>query len=254
MPYTAAGSTTQQDSRRFVASRKDRKWHALTAKAFKYHVRLLLLDLSVLSENQLLWSSLNADGASLLQVNALALVAGQVALLIVWSQIRERPTGVYVTARLLGLISALQIGLLSFLEHKRTIKPSDTLCYCLLAVLAADAIQARTLWLKSGHHNVAIVKTVNATSTLCLLILESWSKDALLFSSYRSAPKEMRIGIFDRAVFWWLTPLLKTGWLRVLEYPDLLALDHRLEVRMLTIVLKLKFRKGGYFQPYRLRC
>ena len=179
-------------------------------------------------------------------------MAGQVALLVVWSQIRERPTGISVTARLLGLISALQISLLSFLEHKRTIKPSDTLCYCLLAVLAADAIQARTLWLKSGHHNVAIVMTVNVTARLCLLILESWNKDALIFSSYGSAPKEMRIGIFDRAVFWWLTPLLRTGWLRVLEYSDLLALDHKLEVRTLTEAPKSKFGKGGSFRPSRL--
>lgn len=186
----------------------------------------------------------NTDSVTILQANAVALVAGQVASVVVWSITEKRNAGLYVTARIFGLISMSLIGLLSFLEHKRTIKPSDTLSYCLLTLLAADVIQVRTLWLKAGHQSVAIVATVNASFTLFLLVVESWSKNAWISVSYQSAPKEVTVGLFERAFFCWLNPLLRTGWRRAIKCSDLLGLDHKLEVETLASEPEPGFDEG----------
>lgn len=173
----------------------------------------------------------------------LVLVASQIGLIVCWSDVTKVHNAVYVAAGAIGLFNLALIATVSVFEHQRTIKPSDTLSYCLLALLTADVIQARTLWMKRGHQSVAGAMTAKVAFTLVSLVLESWKKDVWVSSLFRNAPREMAIGLFNRITFWWLNPILGQGFRRAIDYPDLGMMDLRLEMEALSERPKSKFAK-----------
>jgi ATP-binding cassette subfamily C (CFTR/MRP) protein 1 len=78
-----------------------------------------------------------------------------------------------------------------------------------------------------------------------LLVLESWPKTVYLKQRDQYSPEELT-GVFGRAVFWWVNPILLLGNHSALQEKDLFPLDHALQSRVVEEeVTKLWERSDG---------
>jgi ATP-binding cassette subfamily C (CFTR/MRP) protein 1 len=159
-------------------------------------------------------------------VTALLLVGVQIALVVLWSS--NRVTGATLPSAILSFLSALVILCLSNLEHTRTVRPSLLLNVYLLGSLVFDAVQVRTLYLRNDHPSILGLFTTNIVIKAALLLLEAKSKRTYLRPPYNAYSPEMTSGVFSHSFFWWIRPLLATGFRKMLTLDDLFQADEGL--------------------------
>lgn len=128
-------------------------------------------------------------------------------------------------ASALSLVAAIAVILLSGLEDSRAVQPSFLLSIYLLSTLVFDAVQLRTLYLR--HDDPAILGLFSASIAIkaVLLVLESRSKRHYLRAPYNGYSPESTGGIFNKSFFWWINPILVTGFRRLLTLDDLFQTD-----------------------------
>ncbi|QKX58862.1 uncharacterized protein TRUGW13939_05990 [Talaromyces rugulosus] len=153
----------------------------------------------------------------------------QLALLLLWclSKYTIFPS-VSITSAVLGLISAFVIALLSHLEHKKSIRPSFLTSLYILVTLIFDIARARTHWLLRQHDAVAATLAAIVALKLVMLILESMEKRSILIPIYKGSSTESTGGLFNRALFCWLNPLLLKGFMSVLSVDELFPISENL--------------------------
>ncbi|KAE8346672.1 hypothetical protein BDV24DRAFT_147346 [Aspergillus arachidicola] len=78
-----------------------------------------------------------------------------------------------------------------------------------------------------------------------LLLLETVEKRRILKSVYAKYPPEATGGIFNRFLFWWLNPLFKTGFSKLLSVEDLYTLDKQLASKTLHNSLETMWNDGS---------
>lgn len=186
----------------------------------------------------------------------------QLAILILWSQYSHFTpvtetgsmdsswtglsisTSVAITSATLSFIGSIMSCISSDIEHKRSIQPSDLLNVYLLFSSLFDAVQARSLWLRSGGEisgemmgnvvvqanvrNIAILVICSICVKLVALGTEVVEKRGILLERYRGSPPEMTSGVLNRRVFLWLVPLFRRGFKSVLGFEDLFPVDESL--------------------------
>ncbi|KAK1465457.1 hypothetical protein CCUS01_07575 [Colletotrichum cuscutae] len=138
----------------------------------------------------------------------------------------SRLRAVSIAASCASFAATVMFAGLSYIEHAKSLKPSSILNTYILVSLVLDGAILRTMWL--SHLSVAI-SAVFAASFACkaaIVILEAQEKTRYLVPSPSSSysPEETS-GIYSRGLFWWLTPLLLTGFRRLLKPLDLFVLD-----------------------------
>jgi ATP-binding cassette, subfamily C (CFTR/MRP), member 1 len=119
------------------------------------------------------------------------------------------------------------IGILSYQEHTKSIRPSALLEVYLFFTLLFDAVRARTLWLVIGDE-IAIIFTTSLALKLLLLLLEAKRKNSYLASTEAQRGPEETSGAFGRVLFLWLISLINTGYRKILSLKDLYPLDEDL--------------------------
>ena len=120
------------------------------------------------------------------------------------------------------------LGVLSYVEHQRSIRPSAIINAYLLATLLLDFAQVRSLWLRDNSSAVAAVFSGASAVKFAILVAEAIEKDGLLLSPFeRHAPESMS-GIYSQALFWWLNPLFLLGYKAILSHESLLMTDNKL--------------------------
>lgn len=142
--------------------------------------------------------------------------------------VRTRAT---LATTVLTLISTLGFCVLSRTEHVHATRPSSLLNTYLFATLIFDIARARTLWLRAVNntdHTIAVLAVAGVVVKTLVLILEALEKRRLLRPEYQSCPPEATGSIYNRYFFWWLNPLFRNGFRRVLEIDDLFQLDKKL--------------------------
>jgi hypothetical protein len=162
----------------------------------------------------------------------IALAALQLSSLILWTTPTAGRTRISVATAALSLVSTLGLYLLSHAEHYRAVRPSSLLTTYLFATLLFDSARTRTLWLRAvddPNHTIAYVSLTAVLVKALILGLEASSKRRFLRAEYRAFPPEATSSIFDRAFFWWLNPLFRLGFSRVLDVEDLFSLDKHLQ-------------------------
>jgi len=160
------------------------------------------------------------------------LTALQLAELILWTSPTAATTRTTIPTSAVSLVSTLGIAVFSYLEHRHTVRPSTLLELFLFCTLLFDIAHARTLWLRAGDWSgrvLATVSTAAAAVKAAILVLEAVSKRRLLRPEYRAYPPEATSGIFSRSFFFWLNPLFRSGFSRVLDVDHLFVLDKQLE-------------------------
>lgn len=189
-----------------------------------------------------------------MQVAYISLVSLHLALLIIWAHNDRRLRPVSLAAASLSLIDALALSVLSYLEHRRSVRPSSVLLLYLVLSCAFDALQCRTLWLL-GQPIVAPVFSALLASKFLVLVLELSEKRHILLPPWRTLPPESTTSVISRSVFWWLNSLLLRGFSTRLRPGALYELDHCLQSRPLLDSLsrtRQKWTLSRRFHRHRL--
>lgn len=150
-------------------------------------------------------------------------------------------TRVTVPSAVLSFLAVCAILLLSRLEHSRSVRPSFILNVYLFASSVFDAVQVRTLFLRHDKPAILGLFTANIAIKLALLVLESKSKRKSLRPPYNNFSPEATSGIFNRSFFWWINPILATGFRTLITLDDLFATDSSLESDVLLEEMKISW-------------
>jgi ATP-binding cassette, subfamily C (CFTR/MRP), member 1 len=153
----------------------------------------------------------------------------QVVLAALWALPSTIKTYTSIAESVLALVEALMIGALSYVEHKRSIRPSGLLSGYLFVTLILDVAQARTFWLRQGLQAAAGVFTALLAVKGLILVLEETPKRPLLTGDLKNAAFESTTGIVSRSVFWWLNPLFLQGFHALLSIDDLGSIDGKFD-------------------------
>ena len=183
--------------------------------------------------------------ADTLQIFALLLIGVQLALLICWSS--NHVTRATVPSSVLSFLAAFAILFLSRLEHSRSVQPSFVLSIYLFASVIFDAVQVRTLFLRHDKPVILGLFTSNIAIKSALLIFENKSKRRYLRAPYSSYSPEATSGIFNRSFFWWINPILATGFRKLITLDDLFAVDSSLESVGLLEEIQTSWSKCKYY-------
>ncbi|KAK2011704.1 hypothetical protein LZ32DRAFT_678947 [Colletotrichum eremochloae] len=170
----------------------------------------------------------------------------QLVLLTLWIQNLQGDKGlltllenrVSIAAAVFGLIDAALLGVLSCIEHVRSIRPSTIICLFLFLSCLFDAAKCRTLWLLNFSSALAAVFTANLTLKLVIFVLEIQTKQKSLLSAWKRLSPEATSGIVGRSFFWWLNGLLFRGFKTSLSSSALYDIDEELQSEPLLRRLK----------------
>ncbi|KZL81945.1 abc transporter [Colletotrichum incanum] len=170
------------------------------------------------------------------QVNIIILVCTKFAFFIVTAKIRTTsPKALAIASAVLDFMASIWMAPLSWLEHRRSHRPSLWLCSFLILTSLFDAVQCRTLWLLALYHDAsmraaAVSFTVSLFFKVSLLALESRQKSQPLRNIRNAKPSspEESAGVFSLGLFWWLNSLLRLGSRRMLQLGDLYPLHSAL--------------------------
>lgn len=142
-----------------------------------------------------------------------------------------------ISSTSLTAASALCLGILSFLEHGRALRPSILIDSYLFLTVLFDVAQTRTLWLASTSpdeiHFARLFTTGVAVKAL-LILPESQNKTRWVkqWDIKEHSPEETT-NIFGLGAFFWLNRLFLTGFNKVLSIEDLYPLDQNMTSKLL---------------------
>lgn len=171
----------------------------------------------------------------------------QLALLVLWVRPSAIKTRTTVPITIVSVVGSLLFCLLSYTEHVHSVQPSLLLNVYLLVTLLFDIARARTLWLRNyNHYNelIAIVFTATCGLKIVILLLEAVEKRWILRPKYKTYPPEAISGIYNKSFFWWLNPLFRRGFSKLLFIEDLFTLDKHLAAEYLQERLQRTWDKG----------
>nr|POE78010.1 metal resistance protein ycf1 [Quercus suber] len=133
-----------------------------------------------------------------------------------------------IAAACLTSLDALGLALLTIVEHKRSVRPSQLICIYLFFSTILDLSQVRTLWLQDESEAIAGLFSASVAIKLLLLLLESFGKRSFLQSPYRYFPPEALAGVFSTSIFFWVNQLIVRGYRNIITIEDLFNIDQRL--------------------------
>jgi ATP-binding cassette, subfamily C (CFTR/MRP), member 1 len=171
----------------------------------------------------------------------------QLALLVLWVRPSAVKTRTTVPTAIVSVAGTLLLCLLSYTEHVYSVQPSLLFNAYLFVTLLFDIARARTLWLR--HYNqyndvIAIVFTAAVTLKVAILLLEALEKRWILQPRYKSYPPEATSGIFNKGFFWWLNPLFRKGFSKLLFIEELYTLDKHLDAEYIQERLQRSWDRG----------
>ncbi|RAL04613.1 multidrug resistance protein MDR [Aspergillus ibericus CBS 121593] len=156
----------------------------------------------------------------------------QLSLLVIWLLPHAPRTQTSLAAAALSFFSSIALLFLSHLEHLYSIQPSFLLNLSLSLSILFDTVRARSLWLAS-YTLLAAIYTASIAVKVVWFILESRSKQAhFIDKRTRYGDEEVR-GLYSRAFFWWINPLLFLGFKERLSVDELPYLDQALSANVL---------------------
>ena len=144
----------------------------------------------------------------------------------------------------LGLAAAVAASIVSFHDHRLSVRPSSVLVLYLTASLALDIVSLAGP-LQPRWKPFYWAMCVQAVAKLVLVLLECKSKSAILQDKYRSLPPEDLASILSLTYFWWLHDLLRLGFSKVLSPDDLPRIDTQLDAERLRQKILVAWGQRG---------
>ncbi|OGM40676.1 hypothetical protein ABOM_010583 [Aspergillus bombycis] len=168
----------------------------------------------------------------------------QLSLLVLWSVSPSSRTSTTIPAASLSLANAIVIIGLSYIEDRKSTRPSSLLTIYLLLSILFDAIQVRTSWLTHQIPMAAVQSAITGTK-LAMLLLEMREKTSYLQPPYRNYPPEATSGIVNLSFVWWINRLFMTGYRKLMGNRDLYDLEPGLASGPAGERLKRMWEKHG---------
>ncbi len=141
---------------------------------------------------------------------------------------------VIVTFTTLQLCVVIALGLLSYWEHRNTIRPSILISTYLILTCILNAARARTQALIPGQTKVASILIATVAMKVLMLIIETREKTYILLPEYFESSSELRSSIFSRAFFLWLNSLLLMRFRGVISSQNLSPIYEKLSSETLA--------------------
>ncbi|KAF5679393.1 abc transporter [Fusarium heterosporum] len=169
----------------------------------------------------------------------------QLAQLVLAAQRRSNLVNLSVPAEILRFAVIIAIFLLSFIEHKKSPRPSVLLGCFLSLTLLFDIVRTRTIWLLA-RNDASSASTfagmVVATTVFkgLVLVFEAQHKTYTQEWKESHSPEETS-GIFSLSTYTWVDRLLLSGFRSLLSIDDLYTLDQT----MSASTLQVKMNKMG---------
>ena len=168
----------------------------------------------------------------------------QAGLLCLWT-LSASPTDASIPSAALGVVDTTVLGILSWLEHSRSIGPSILVGAYLWLSLLLDFAQLRSLYLQhallSNITPIAITFTIAKVALFILLFLEEIPKRKLLPGKPEDYAAETTSGPLNRSLFWWLNDLFLVGFKSELGPENLGEIDETFSSHALLTALKGKW-------------
>ena len=181
----------------------------------------------------------------------------QLVLVALWASQPKtfgRVRTVSVAASSVSLVSSLAFCALSYSEHVKSRRPSSILNAYLLVSLIFDGAILRTLWLTSLPITIRAIFTTSFALKAILLLLEAKEKKVSLETDEKGRNPEITSGLYSRGVFWWMNPLLKDGFGRLLKPVDLYFLDDQMRTEFLNEKFWHTWNRGSYNYTCTNKC
>ena len=176
----------------------------------------------------------------------------QVALLALWAKPTATRTRASIVNAVVRLLGAGALGVLSFAEHQRTLRPSLILNVWLFITLLFDIAQTRTLWLQGYQPAIAAVATASVVVKTILVVVEAIEKRNILRAKWKGAPPWELAGFYNKSFFLWLNPLFLKGYRSTLEVEELYTLDKHLTSEYLYPRVKTAWEDVSTRFPHKL--
>lgn len=194
-----------------------------------------------------------SDPYRLAKLAAIAVFAAlQLSLVAVWAaQPAElgRLRTVSLAAACVSLVGSLAMAGVSYAEHVRSPRPSGLLNGYLLVSLALDGAMVRSFWLSGLGRVVCGLVTASFGIKAGMMVLEAVEKRRLLAAG---GSPEVTSGLYGRGLLWWMNPLLRNGFRRLLRPDDLYELDERMSAAVLQERFWRAWERTGAGEKYRL--
>lgn len=116
---------------------------------------------------------------------------------------------------------------LSYLEHSRSIRPSQLLQLYLIFASVAQVVHLRTIWIRHYDAILQALDTAQVVSCAVFLVVESIGKESILISRDKRPPQDTN-DLFSQRLFWWLNYLFRQGYSKLLAPTDLDGIDEDL--------------------------
>ena len=168
-----------------------------------------------------------------------------IAALGLW--VKASATAPYHTAASIPA-AALTVGAavgacgLSWIEHGRTVRPSFLLTIYLLLSLICGMARIRTLFMIDTSDAIPAITLVAYIASLAMLVVESIEKRSILLHDPNISP-EVLAGPINRAFFFWLMPLFRTGYKRNFILDDLYLVDEKMRAEAVHSALTTAWEK-----------
>ncbi|KAL7811124.1 P-loop containing nucleoside triphosphate hydrolase protein [Trichoderma gracile] len=149
----------------------------------------------------------------------------------------DLPFDIDVLSAITSLIACLGLCPLVFLEHTRSVRPSDLSILYLCVTLACDSVDLWTTVYQDAAASVALPDLLPAIVNICLklvlVVVESQRKDKILRDgSEKWSPEELS-GILSRTFFWWINSILAQGRRNILTEDSLPPIGGQLSSKLL---------------------
>ena len=152
----------------------------------------------------------------------------QIVLLVLWADKKLTRTKASIPNAAINVVGTMSLGLISYVEHQRTIRPSLMINGYLVLSIGFDAAATRTLWLQGYNNAIAAVTSISMALRCVLLVAESIRKESILRAEWKGESPEATSGLIGKVFFGWLNRLFMAGYSRSLSLEDLFPLDKHL--------------------------
>lgn len=139
------------------------------------------------------------------------------------------PSSVRTSASIACVVTSIvatgTLSACSIFEHYRSPRPSSIIEIYVSLSLVFDVARVRTLFATKDARSLAWITLAALPTKFVLLILELKDKTSSLPDKDGKPAPEYVANFFNRLIFWWINPLLLSGYSRPLQEADLLNVD-----------------------------
>lgn len=159
-----------------------------------------------------------------IQFSAFAFMGCSFAVLVATCARQHSARVAEISAATVLFLASNAAYILSYLEHNRSIRPSQLLQLYLIIALIAQVIHLRTIWIRQNDITLQALYTAEVASCAVFLLVESIGKESILLSRQKRSPQDTS-DIFSQRLFLYLNNLFRRGYSSLLAPNDLDDID-----------------------------